>query len=69
MGQGVGQRGARHRSEEAFAPGGTQAVVAEEVGSREDFLVARAEQEAELRDYERLPESSEAFIYIAMRAA
>ena len=31
-----------------------------------DLLLALSEQEAELRDYERLPESGEAFIYVAM---
>jgi len=36
------------------------------VDSRANLLVALAEQEDELMDYERLPESSEAFIYVAM---
>jgi hypothetical protein len=40
--------------------------VAEEVGCGEDLLLALSEQEDELRDYERLPESSEAFVYAAM---
>jgi hypothetical protein len=31
-----------------------------------DLLVVGTEQEDELRDYERLPESGEAFIYVAM---
>jgi hypothetical protein len=33
---------------------------------REDLFLVEAEQEDELRDYERLPESAEAFIYVAM---
>jgi hypothetical protein len=40
--------------------------VAEEVGGAEDLLLALAEPPYELRDYERLPESSEAFVYAAM---
>jgi transposase len=36
------------------------------VGSGEDVFLDRAEQEDELMDYERLPESGEAFIYVAM---
>jgi putative transposase len=39
---------------------------AEEVGSGEDVFMDRPEQDDELRDYERLPESGEAFIYVAM---
>jgi hypothetical protein len=39
------------------------------VGGGKDVFLDRAEQEDELRDYERLPETGEAFIYIAMRAA
>jgi hypothetical protein len=34
--------------------------------SGEDIVVALSEQEDEPMDYERLPESSEAFIYAAM---
>jgi hypothetical protein len=40
--------------------------VAEEVGGGADDRFDRSEQEDELRDYERLPESGEAFIYVAM---
>jgi hypothetical protein len=36
------------------------------VGSGEDVFMDRPEQDDELRDYERLPESGEAFIYVAM---
>jgi hypothetical protein len=50
---------------EAAVPGGSQAVLAAALGSRKDFLVVGTEQEAEPMDYERLPESSEAFIYVA----
>jgi hypothetical protein len=39
---------------------------AEEMGSGEDILLDRPEPQAELRDYERLPKSSEAFVYVAM---
>jgi hypothetical protein len=39
--------------------------LAEEGGGREDVLVGRSEPQDE-KDYERLPESSEAFIYVAM---
>jgi transposase len=40
--------------------------VATSVGRREDVFMDRPEQEDEPLDYERLPESAEAFIYIAM---
>jgi hypothetical protein len=33
---------------------------------REDLFLVGAEQEDEQKDYERLPESAEAFIYVAM---
>ena len=36
------------------------------MGSGKDIFVDRPQQEDELRDYERLPESGEAFIYVAM---
>ena len=39
--------------------------MAEEVGGRADVFLDGPEQEDE-KDYERLPESSEAFIYVAM---
>ena len=39
---------------------------ASSVGSRADVLLDRSEPQDELRDYERLTETSEAFIYVAM---
>jgi hypothetical protein len=36
------------------------------VGGGADVFVDRPEQEDELRDYERLTETSEAFVYVAM---
>jgi hypothetical protein len=39
---------------------------AEEVGSGVDDRLDRSEQEDELKDYERLAATSEAFIYVAM---
>jgi hypothetical protein len=36
------------------------------MGSRENIFMDRPQQEDELRDYERLPESSEAFTYVLM---
>ena len=39
---------------------------AEAVGGGEDVLVARSEPQAELRDYEKLTATSEAFVYVAM---
>ena len=72
MGQRVGQRRRGARSAETIV---TQRIatqrfsgVAEAVGCGADIFLDRQEQEDELRDYERLPESSEAFIffYVAM---
>jgi hypothetical protein len=40
--------------------------VAEEVGARAGVFLDRPEREEELGDYEGLPESGEAFIYVAM---
>jgi hypothetical protein len=39
---------------------------AEEVGGREDVLLVDRSEPQDEKDYERLPESSEAFIYLAM---
>jgi hypothetical protein len=36
------------------------------MGGGEDLLLALSEQEDESKDYERLAESSEAFVYAAM---
>ena len=82
MGQRVGQRrrGARLAETIATQRIATQRIatqriatqrfsgVAEAVGRGADIFLDRQEQEDELRDYERLPESSEAFIffYVAM---
>ena len=38
----------------------------ETLGGRADVFLDRVEQEDESKDYERLPQSSEAFIYLAM---
>ena len=38
----------------------------ETLGGRADVSLDRVEQEDESKDYERLPQSSEAFIYLAM---
>ena len=67
MGEGMGQGRRRVRPEEAFAPGGPQALLAEEVGGGEDLFLAGAEPQEELRDYEKLAETSEALIYVAMK--
>ena len=66
MGEGVEQRGSGHRYEEVLTLGGIQAVPAEEVGGREDLFLAFSENRRMSKDYERLPESSEALIYAAM---
>jgi hypothetical protein len=66
MGKGVQQRGCGHRREEVHAAKRSQAFPAEEVDSGTNLFLVGPEQEDELRDYERLPESGEAFIYVAM---
>ena len=66
MGEGAQQRGYSRRPEEVHAREGPQTLLAEEVGRRADIFLVGAEQEDEPMDYERLPESSEAFIYAAM---
>jgi hypothetical protein len=38
----------------------------ETLSGRADVFLDRVEQEDESKDYERLPQSSEAFIYLAM---
>ena len=65
MGEGVGQRGRGSGLAETIA---SQRLcsIAEEVGSREDVVLDRPEQEDELRDYERLCASGEALVYAAM---
>ena len=49
MGQGVGQGGRADGPQEAFARGGTQAVLAEALGGREDLFLVGTEQEDEQR--------------------
>jgi hypothetical protein len=66
VGQGVGQRGRVDGPEQALAPGRPQAILAAALGGGEDLLMVGPEQEDEPMDYERLPETGEAFIYAAM---
>jgi hypothetical protein len=66
MGEGVQQRRGLNRFGEDYAAEGAEALLAQEVDSGAHLFLALTEQEDELRDYERLPESSEAFIYVAM---
>jgi hypothetical protein len=66
MGEGMEQRGSGHRYEEVHARERPPALPAEEMDRREDLFLVGAQQEDELRDYERLPETGEAFIYAAM---
>ena len=66
MGEAVEQRGSSHGFGEVYAAERPEALPAEEVDRGAYVLLALSEQEAEPRDYERLPESSEAFIYVAM---
>ena len=65
MGRGVERRGCRGRLGEIVAaqrlPGTTSSV-----GGGANVLLDRPQQEDELMDYERLTETSEAFIYVAM---
>ena len=67
LGTGVDQR--RYESGLAKAPATTTIRrPAASVGSRADVFLDLSEQEDELRDYERLAATSEAFIYVAMSA-
>ena len=67
MDEGVGQSGRGPRSEGAAACcEGSQAVLAEEVGSGADLLSWLGQNRRLSKDYERLPETGEAFIYVAM---
>jgi hypothetical protein len=66
VGEGMGQRGRGARPQEVHAPQRPQAVLAEEMDRGEDLRLVGPEQEDEPMDYERLPESGEAFIYAAM---
>ena len=65
MGCGVGQRGCQSGLAEAHARAGIRRL-GTSVGPRADVFLDREEQEDELRDYERLTATSEAFIYVAM---
>ena len=65
LGQGVGQGGQESGLAEARAAARFESIT-EEVGGREDLLVAGTKPQDEQKDYERLPESSEAFVYVAM---
>ena len=65
MGRAVETRGRGGRVRETVAaqrlPGSTSSL-----GSGADILLDSPQQKDELRDYERLTETSEAFIYVAM---
>ena len=66
MGEGVGQRGSPNRPEEAVGGDRPEALSAEEMDSRADALAWLGQNRRLSKDYERLPESGEAFIYVAM---
>lgn len=66
MGEGVGQRGCGARSEEATAPGWLQAILAEALGGGANLLLVGAKPQDEQKDYERLAETSETLVYVAM---
>jgi hypothetical protein len=68
MGEGgVGQRGrSSDRLEEATASEGLRGLLTEEMGGGAHLLVLRPKNRRMSKDYERLRESSEAFIYVAM---
>ena len=61
----MGQGGCQSGLAEAHARAGIRRV-ATSVGRRADVHLDREDQEDELRDYERLTATSEAFIYVAM---
>ncbi len=65
MGEGVGQRGRGHRPGEVFAAGRPETLLPKR------WIVERTfswlgQNRRMSKDYERLPESSEAFVYVAM---
>ena len=66
MGERVDRRGGCHRFGEAYGGERPEALLAEEMDSGAHLRLVGTEQEAESKDYERLPESGEAFIYVAM---
>ena len=65
VGEGMGRRRRGRGLAETVAPQRIRSV-AEEVGGGADDRLDRPQQEDELRDYERLAATSEAFIYVAM---
>ena len=65
LGTGMGQGGQEDRLAESDAAAGVRGS-GWAVGGGEHLLLVRAEQEDELRDYERLCASEEAFVYAAM---
>ena len=65
LGTGMGQGGQEGRLEKAHATARIRAF-SSQVGGGEDLLLALTEQEDEPMDYERLPETGETFIYVAM---
>ena len=66
VGEGVGQGGRRARPEEVLAPERPHDIPAAALGGGEDLFLVGPQQEDELKDYERLPETKEALIYAAM---
>jgi hypothetical protein len=62
----VGQGRGGHRPAEVHAAKRVQALPAEEMDRGAHLRLVGTEQEDEPMDYERLAESSEAFIYVAM---
>ena len=65
MGTAMGQGGQEDRLAESDAAAGVRGS-GWAVGGGAHLLLVRAEQEDELRDYERLCQSAEAFVYAAM---
>ena len=65
MGEGVQQRGGPHRFGEAVGGEGPETLLAEEMDRGAHFCMVSQNRRMS-KDYERLPESSEAFIYVAM---
>jgi transposase len=66
MGEGVQPRGSPRGFGEAFAGERAEALPAEEVDRGADLLSWLSQNRRLSKDYERLPENSEAFIYVAM---
>jgi transposase len=66
MGEGVQQRGNHNRFGEAYAGEGAKAVLADKMNSGADLVSWLGQNRRISNDYERLPESGEAFIYVAM---